>query len=247
MVETVHRRPRVVRRHRAAPARTRLRPARPGPAPRRPPLRGDGLRPGLEGRALRGDDRHPRHRRLGRDRGGPRPARGLPCPAPGGRDAARHRAGVQRVRRRPLPRILRGSAPDVQLPRLGRPLQARSRGPLPPGRGLRRRPVPHPRLERPHQGGTAHRPATPPRHTGSRAAGRDPVDREGLLDAARGPGPSQGTSGGTRGTAGPVAPAPGPATRQDPPKGSRGRAGPALRQAGRVTASSSGSSCSSRI
>ncbi len=150
MVAPVHRRPGVLRHERPAGPGPGLRPGRPGPRLRAGP--GPGHRPGagVPGAALPGP-----HRGAAADRGamapGPVPAGGpgpVPGQAAGGRDAARDRGRLRRLRHAAVPPAGQRPGHAVQLPRLGGAVQASRRGLLRAGRGVRPRSVRHAGLAR---------------------------------------------------------------------------------------------------
>ena len=124
---------------------------------------GEGRRPGagVAPAAVPGDD----HGRAADDRavargrvaaGGPG---AVPRSAAGGRDAGRDRAGLRRRGDPAFPRV--GARPDdgLQLPGLGRSVQAPGGGLLRAGRGVRRRPVRDAGVARPDPGRAAGRAA----------------------------------------------------------------------------------------
>ena len=139
VVPAVHRRAGVVRDERPAGAGPQLRAGRAGAGLRAGP--GQGHRPGAGVRvaALPGP-----HRGAAADHGAVAAGAGaagqpgaVPGQAAGGRDAARDRGGVRGLRHAAVPAVGRRPGHALQLPGLGRAVQAPRRGLLRAGRGVR--------------------------------------------------------------------------------------------------------------
>ena len=263
MVAPVHQRARVVRHERPAGPRPQLRPGRAGARLRAVPGKGHRPGAGVTGAPVPGQDRGSAadHRPVAAGAGPAGQPGAVPGQAARGRDAARDRGGIRRVRHPAVPAVGRRPGHALQLSGLGGAVQAPGRGLLRAGRGVRPRPVRHAGLAR--QGpGRAARPAAP--HPGRR-------DRSGPGRADAGPGaapPGQPGRAGpracglpgrvrvTRAEPGPAPragqragggrPRPGaahvpPAAGRGPGSGPSRRADPRLRAAGRRRAGAWGS------
>ena len=209
MVAAVHQRARVVRHERSAGPRPQLRPGRAGARLRLVPGEGHCPGAGLTGAALPGPDRGAaaHHRPVAAGTGPPGRPGAVPGQAARGRDAARDRGGVRRVRHAAVPAVGRRPGHALQLPGLGSAVQAPGRGLLRAGRGFRPGPVRHAGLARqgprrtargaaPDPGPGRDRPARVGRPGRARPpAGRVPGD---VLDARAEPGPAAGAGGGAR-------------------------------------------------
>ena len=139
VVPAVHRRARVVRDERQAGPGPQLRQGRAGARLRAVP--GEGHRPGagVTGAALPGPDRGAAadHRAVAPGAAAAGQPGAVPGQAARGRDAARDRGGVQRVRHAAVPQVRRRSGHALQLPGLGRAVQAPGRRLLRAGRRVR--------------------------------------------------------------------------------------------------------------
>jgi hypothetical protein len=181
VVPPLHQRAGVLRHERPAGPGAQLRSGRPGARLRAFPGQGHGPRAGIPGAPLSGPHRGAAadHRAMAAGAGPAGQPGAVPGQAARGRDAARDRGGVRRLRHAAVPPVGLRSGHAVQLPGLGSALQASRRGLLCAGRGVRPRSVRPAGLAGQGPGGTA-RGAAPDsggrprlaRGPGSRGCGR---------------------------------------------------------------------------
>ena len=256
VVAPVHRRARVLRDERPAAARPQLRPPRPGHRVLAGTRAGHRPGAGLASAAVPGVDLGAAAHRRPVAGGGVAAGQpgAVPRQAAGRRHATGDRAGLRGLRDAAVPRLGRGPADGLQLPGLGRPVQAPGRRLLRACRGVRRRSVRDARLARQGARRAARRVARqdrpwrgfpgrghPPRRRGGQPGARHARRRDrgtarrvtgGLLVSRDEPGAAARPAGQPGDTAGPAAadrrPAPAAGPRHRPARVAR----PRLRSAG---------------